>query len=52
VSEILKEIASVHDMTLSELIAAIDSERQRGNHILKAHAALTASEPDAALDDR
>jgi len=27
----LKEIASMHDMTLSELITAIDSERQRGN---------------------
>jgi predicted DNA-binding ribbon-helix-helix protein len=27
----LKEIASEHDMTLRELIAAIDSERQHGN---------------------
>jgi predicted DNA-binding ribbon-helix-helix protein len=27
----LKEIASERDMTLSELVAAIDSERQHGN---------------------
>jgi predicted DNA-binding ribbon-helix-helix protein len=27
----LKDIASVRDMTLSELVAAIDSERQHGN---------------------
>jgi predicted DNA-binding ribbon-helix-helix protein len=27
----LKEIASTRDMTLSELVAAIDSERQHGN---------------------
>jgi predicted DNA-binding ribbon-helix-helix protein len=27
----LKEIASEHDMTLRELIAALDSERQHGN---------------------
>ena len=27
----LKEIASEHDMTLRELIAAIDSKRQHGN---------------------
>ena len=29
--ELLKEIASEHDMTLRELIAAIDSKRQHGN---------------------
>jgi predicted DNA-binding ribbon-helix-helix protein len=27
----LKEIASMHDMTLSELMTTIDSERQHGN---------------------